>query len=123
MPNAVRLAPAPFIVLSQIPLYPVSVREGRGGSFLSSVRGFALLLLLCRVLYVSAVDPASPAGRSPLCQAMRQMLATGDFFPDPLSERSAEGGRYSLAATALLSMPEGGQLSGPVACLWCLRRL
>ena len=102
MPNTARLAPTPFLPLSQVPRYPVSAGEEQAGGRLNEVRGFASLVLLCLTLYAPGLASIPPVDRDEarFAQATRQMLENRRFHPNPLSARSAqqEAYRYSLAA-------------------------
>src|SRR6516162_10418015 len=97
MPNTARLAPAAFLPLARVPPHPVFAREEQGGSSLRSVPGFALLLLLCLILYAPGLASIPPVDRDEarFAQATRQMLETGDFI------------RIQAAAVAPLSTPGG----------------
>src|ERR1700737_2179672 len=56
--------------------------EGRGGGWLEGVRPFALLCLLCLVLYAPGLTAIPPLDRDEarFAQATRQMLETGDLI-------------------------------------------
>ena len=63
MPNTVCLPAAAFLPLAQVPPHPVFAREEQGGSWLRSVRGFAVLLLLCLILYAPGLASIPPVDR------------------------------------------------------------
>jgi len=97
MPPGARVARAPFFPLLRIPRYPVFTREEESGNSSKTVRGFALLLLLCLILYAPGLASIPPVDRDEarFAQATRQMLETGDFI------------RIQAAAVAPLSTPGG----------------
>jgi hypothetical protein len=82
MPNTARLAPAAFLPSARVPPPPVFAREERGRSSSKSVSGFAVLLLLCLILYAPGLASIPPVDRDEarFAQATRQMLETGDFI-------------------------------------------
>jgi len=112
MPNTVCLPPAAFLPLAQVPPHPVFAREEQGGSSLRSVRGFALLLLLCLILYAPGLASIPPVDRDEarFAQATRQMLETGDFirirFQEEAHNKKPIGIHWlQAAAVALFSTP------------------
>lgn len=114
MPPGARLARAPFFPLLRIPRYPVFTREEEGGNSSKTVRGFALLLLLCLILYAPGLASIPPVDRDEarFAQATRQMLETGDFirirFQDEARNRKPIGIHWlQAAAVAPLSTPGG----------------
>src|SRR5258708_7304412 len=76
-----RFAPASTLPLSRVPPSPVSTVEGRGGRLPSGIRPYALLCLLCLVLYAPGLAAIPPLDRDEarFAQATRQMVETGDF--------------------------------------------
>jgi hypothetical protein len=113
MPNTARLAPAAFLPLARVPPRPVFAREERGRSSLKSVSGFAVLLLLCLILYAPGLASIPPVHRARFAQATRQMLETGDFiriFPlrtaTQLATAAPEDRQLAGAGMALVSHRE-----------------
>ena len=82
MPNTARSSPAAFLPSGRVPPHPVFAREEQGGSSLRSVRGFAVQLLLCLILYATRLASIPPVDRDEarFAQTTRQMLETGDFI-------------------------------------------
>jgi len=112
MPNTARLAPAAFLPLARVSPHPVFAREEQGGSSLRSVPGFAVLLLLCLILYAPGLTSIPPVDRDQarFAQATRQMLETGDFirirFQEEVRNKKLIGIHWlQAAAVALFSTP------------------
>jgi 4-amino-4-deoxy-L-arabinose transferase-like glycosyltransferase len=112
MPNTVCLPPAAFLPLARVRPHPVFAREEQDGSLLRSVRGFAVLLLLCLILYAPALASIPPVDRDEarFAQATRQMLETGDFirirFQEEAHNKKPIGIHWlQAAAVALFSTP------------------
>src|SRR6516164_4032417 len=111
MPNTARLAPAAFLPLARVPPHPVFAREEQDGSSLRSVRGFAVLLLLCLILYAPGLTSIPPVDRDQarFAQATRQMLETGDFirirFQEVRNKKLIGIHWLQAAAVALFSTP------------------
>jgi 4-amino-4-deoxy-L-arabinose transferase-like glycosyltransferase len=117
MRNVIRLVPALALPLSRAPPSPVAKPEGRGGGWLTGVRPFALLCLLCLALYAPGLAAIPPLDRDEarFAQATRQMLETGDFihirFQDEARNKKPIG-IYWLQATAvaLFSTPDSSEI-------------
>ena len=101
-----RLVSAPTLLLTRAPPSPVLTGEGRGGGWLGGIRPYALLCLLCLILYASGLAAIPPLDRDEarFAQATRQMLETGDFvrirFQDEARNKKPIG-IYWLQAAAV----------------------
>ena len=101
-----RFVPAPTLPLTRVPPSPVLTGEGRGGGWLNGVRPYALLCLLCLILYTPGLAAIPPLDRDEarFAQATRQMLETGDFvrirFQDEARNKKPIG-IYWLQAAAV----------------------
>src|ERR1700736_3887109 len=91
--------------------------EGRGGGWLQGARPFALLCLLCLVLYAPGLAAIPPLDRDEpsFAQATRQMLETGDFirirFQDEARNKKPIGIHWLQAASvAAFSTPESNAI-------------
>ena len=91
--------------------------EGRNGGWLTSIRPFALLCLLCLALYAPGLAGIPPLDRDEarFAQATRQMLETGDFIRIRFQEEARNKkpiGIYWLqvAAVALFSTPDSSEI-------------
>src|SRR5260370_14538108 len=73
-----RFVPAPSLPLTRAHPSPVFTGEG----WLSDIRPYALLCLLCLLLYAPGLAAVPPLDRDEarFAQAARQMLETGDFI-------------------------------------------
>jgi 4-amino-4-deoxy-L-arabinose transferase-like glycosyltransferase len=116
-----RFVPAPILPLSRVPPSPVSTGEGGSGGWLSGIRPYALLCLLCLILYAPGLAAIPPLDRDEarFAQATRQMLETGDFvrirFQD--EERNKKPiGIYWLQAGAVTAFSSPGS-----AAIWPYR--
>ena len=112
MPNTARSSPAAFLPSGRVPPHPVFAREEQGGSSLRSVRGFAVQLLLCLILYATRLASIPPVDRDEarFAQTTRQMLETGDFirirFQEEVRDKKLIGIHWlQAAAVALFSTP------------------
>src|SRR6516164_6052529 len=112
MRNVTRLVPAPTLPLSRAPPSPVAKAEGRSGGWLTGVRPFALLCLLCLALYAPGLAGIPPLDRDEarFAQATRQMVETGDFvrirFQDEARNKKPIGIYWlQAAAVAAFSSP------------------
>src|SRR6516162_8767255 len=76
-----RFVSAPTLPLTRAPPSRVLTGEGRGGGGLSGIRPYALLCILCLILYLPGLATIPPLDRDEarFAQATRQMLETGDF--------------------------------------------
>jgi 4-amino-4-deoxy-L-arabinose transferase-like glycosyltransferase len=95
----------------------VETGEGRGEGWLKGARPFALLCLLCLVLYAPGLAAIPPLDRDEarFAQATRQMLETGDFirirFQDEARNKKPVGIYWLQAvAVAALSTPESAAI-------------
>jgi hypothetical protein len=119
MPNTARLAPAAFLPLARVPPRPVFAREERGRSSSKSVSGFAVLLLLCLILYAPGLASIPPVDRDEarFAQATRQMLETGDFirirFQEEPRNKKAIGIHWLQAAMVTLFSTPGSTAIWP----------
>ena len=112
MPNTARLAPAAFLPMARVLPHPVFAREEQGGSSLRSVCGFAVLLLLCLILYVPGLASIPPVDRDQarFAQATQQMLESSNFiricFQEETRNKKLIGIHWLQAApVALFSTP------------------
>ena len=107
------LVPAPTLPLPRAPPSLASTGEGRGGGWLKGIRPFALLCLLCLVLYAPGLAAILPLDRDEarFAQATRQMLETGDFirirFQDEARNKKPVG-IYWLQAGAVAAFSTPG---------------
>ncbi len=108
-----RFVSAPTLPLTRFPPAPVFTGEGRGGGWLSGIRPYALLCLLCLILYAPGLAAIPPLDRDEarFAQATRQMLETGDFvrirFQDEARNKKPIGIYWlQAAAVAAFSSPE-----------------
>src|SRR5712672_1243074 len=108
-----RFVSAPNLPLTGVPPSPVFTEEGRGGGSLSGARAYALLCLLCLILYAPGLAAIPPLDRDEarFAQATRQMLETGDFvrirFQDEARNKKPIGIHWlQAAAVAAFSSPE-----------------
>ena len=111
------LVPAPTLPLPRVPPCPVSTREGQGGGWVKGARPFALLSLLCLVIYAPGLAAIPPLDRDEarFAQATRQMLETGDFvrirFQDEARNKKPVGIYWLQAgAVAAFSTPESTEI-------------
>ena len=112
-----RFVPAPTLPLMRVPPSPVFTGEGRGGGWLNRIRPYALLCLLCLILYAPGLAAIPPLDRdeSRFAQATRQMLETGDFvrirFQDEARNKKPIGIYWlQAAAVAAFSSPESAAI-------------
>jgi 4-amino-4-deoxy-L-arabinose transferase-like glycosyltransferase len=112
-----RFVSAPNLPLTGVPPSPVFTEEGRGGGCLSGVRAYALLCLLCLILYAPGLAAIPPLDRDEarFAQATRQMLETGDFvrtrFQDEARNKKPIGIHWlQAAAVAAFSSPESAAI-------------
>jgi 4-amino-4-deoxy-L-arabinose transferase-like glycosyltransferase len=112
-----RFVPAPTLPLTRVPPSPVLTEEGRGGGWLNGVRPYALLSLLCLILYAPGLAAIPPLDRDEarFAQATRQMLETGDFvrirFQDEARNKKPIGIYWlQAAAVAAFSSPESAAI-------------
>jgi 4-amino-4-deoxy-L-arabinose transferase-like glycosyltransferase len=91
----------------------VSTGEGPGGAWLNGFRPFALLSLLCLILYAPGLASIPPIDRDEarFAQATRQMLETSDFirirFQDEARHKKPVGIHWlQAAAVAAFSTPD-----------------
>jgi 4-amino-4-deoxy-L-arabinose transferase-like glycosyltransferase len=116
-----RFVAAPGLPLTRTPLSRVFTGEGRGGGWLSSIRPYALLGLLCVILYLPGLAAIPPLDRDEarFAQATRQMLETGDFvrirFQDEARNKKPIG-IYWLQAAAVAAFSSAGS-----AAIWPYR--
>src|SRR6516164_6962746 len=117
MRNVTRLVPAATLPLSRAPPSPVAKAEGRSADWLTGVRPFALLCLLCLALYAPGLAGIPPLDRDEarFAQATRQMLETGDFirirFQDEARNKKPIGIYWlQAAAVALFSTPDSSKI-------------
>jgi 4-amino-4-deoxy-L-arabinose transferase-like glycosyltransferase len=103
--------------LPQLCRSPISTAALRSGEVLRSVRPFALLCLLCLVLYAPGLAQIPPLDRDEarFAQATRQMLQTGDFvrirYQDEARNKKPVGIHWlQAAAVACLSTPESAAI-------------
>ncbi len=73
--------PAPGLPVTRVPPSPVFTAESRGGGWPNGIRPYALLCLLCLILYAPGLAAIPPLDRDEarFAQATRQMLESGDF--------------------------------------------
>ena len=106
--------------LTRTPRSPVFAAEGRGEG-LSGIRPYALLCLLCLILYLPGLAAIPPLDRDEarFAQATRQMLETGDFirirFQDEARNKKPSG-IYWLQAAAVAAFSSPGS-----AAIWPYR--
>jgi hypothetical protein len=113
MPNTARLALTALLPRSRvIPPFTVSGEKRQGWGWLSDVRGFALLVLLCLTLYAPRLASIPPVDRDEarFAQATRQMLETGDFIQirfqrEARNKKSIGINWLQAASVALFSAP------------------
>jgi 4-amino-4-deoxy-L-arabinose transferase-like glycosyltransferase len=112
-----RFVPAPSLPLARAPPSPVFTGEGRSGGWLSGIRPYPLLCLLCLVLYAPGLAAIPPVDRDEarFAQATRQMLETGDFvrirFQDEARNKKPIGIYWlQAAAVAAFSSPESAAI-------------
>jgi 4-amino-4-deoxy-L-arabinose transferase-like glycosyltransferase len=109
--------PAPGLPLTQVPLSPVFTGQGTGGGWSNGIRPYALLCLLCLILYAPGLAAIPPLDRDEarFAQATRQMLESGDFvrirFQDEARNKKPIG-IYWLQAAAVkaFSSPESNAI-------------
>jgi 4-amino-4-deoxy-L-arabinose transferase-like glycosyltransferase len=116
-----RFVPALNLPLSRAPRSSVSTEEGWHGGWLSGIQPYALLCLLCLIVYAPGLAAIPPLDRDEarFAQATRQMLETGDFvrirFQD--EERNKKPiGIYWLQAGAVTAFSSPGS-----AAIWPYR--
>src|SRR5919201_2946606 len=82
MRDVAGLVPAPAPPGSGVASSSLPMGEGWAGGWLESIRPYALLGLLCLLLYVPGLAAIPPLDRDEarFAQATRQMLETGDFI-------------------------------------------
>src|SRR5262249_51533504 len=82
MRDVAGLVPAPTLPLPGVPVSTVTTKESHAEGWLEGVRPYALLGLLCLLLYVPGLAAIPPLDRDEarFAQATRQMLETGDFI-------------------------------------------
>ena len=109
--------PASTLPLTRVPPSPVFTGEVRGGGGRSGLRPYALLYLLCLILYVPGLTTIPPLDRDEarFAQATRQMLETGDFvrirFQDEARNKKPIGIHWlQAAAVAAFSSPESAAI-------------
>jgi 4-amino-4-deoxy-L-arabinose transferase-like glycosyltransferase len=112
-----RFVPAPAFPLTRVPPSPVRTGEGRGGGWLGGIRPYALLCLLCLILYAPGLAAIPPLDRDEarFAQATRQMLETGDFvrirFQDEARNKKPIGIYWLQAgAVAAFSSPQSAAI-------------
>ncbi len=112
-----RFVSAPTLPLTRAPSSPVFTGEGRGGGWLSGIQPYALLCLLCLILYAPGLAAIPPLDRDEarFAQATRQMLETGDFvrirFQDEARSKKPIGIYWlQAAAVAAFSSPESAAI-------------
>jgi 4-amino-4-deoxy-L-arabinose transferase-like glycosyltransferase len=112
-----RAAPAPILPLSRVLPSPISKGEGGGGGCPRGIRPYALLCLLCLILYAPGLAAIPPLDRDEprFAQATRQMLETGDFirirFQDEARNKKPIGIYWlQAAAVAAFSSPESAAI-------------
>src|SRR5690348_11992140 len=108
-----RFVPAPTPPLARAPPCAVFSGEGRGAGLLRGIRPYAVLCLLCLILYAPGLAAIPPLDRDEarFAQATRQMLETGDFvrirFQDEARNKKPIGIYWlQAAAVAAFSSPE-----------------
>src|SRR5919108_4848954 len=113
MRDVAGLVPAPAPPVSGVASSPLSMGEGWAGGWLESIRPYALLGLLCLLLYVPGLAAIPPLDRDEarFAQATRQMLETGDFLRIRFQNEARNkkpAGIYWLqaAAVAAFNTPE-----------------
>src|SRR5260370_16426120 len=104
-----RFVLAPSLPLTRAPPSPVFT----GAGWLSDIRPYALLCLLCLLLYAPGLAAIPPLDRDEarFAQATRQMLETGDFirisFQDESRNKKPIGIHWlQAAAVAAFRSPE-----------------
>ncbi len=113
--------PAPTLPLTRVPPSLVLTGEGRGGGWLNGIRPYALLCLLCVILYAPGLAAIPPLDRDEarFAQATRQMLESGDFvrvrFQDEARNKKPIG-IYWLQAAAVAAFSSPGS-----AAIWPYR--
>ena len=107
------LVPAPTLPLSRVPPFLLSTEEGWTGGSLEGLRPYALMCLLCLLLYAPGLAAIPPLDRDEarFAQATRQMLETGDFirirFQDEARNKKPVGIHWLQAASVTaFSTPE-----------------
>jgi 4-amino-4-deoxy-L-arabinose transferase-like glycosyltransferase len=112
-----QFAPASSPPLPRVPTSRASTEEGRGEGWLSGIRAYALLCLLCLILYAPGLAAIPPLDRDEarFAQATRQMLATGDFvrirFQDEARNKKPIGIYWlQAAAVSAFSSPESAAI-------------
>jgi 4-amino-4-deoxy-L-arabinose transferase-like glycosyltransferase len=112
-----RFVPAPTFPITRVTPSPVLTEEGRGGGWLGGIRPYALLCLLCLILYAPGLAAIPPLDRDEarFAQATRQMLETGDFirirFQDEARNKKPIGIYWlQAAAVAAFSSPESAAI-------------
>jgi 4-amino-4-deoxy-L-arabinose transferase-like glycosyltransferase len=116
-----RFVSAPSVPLTVARPSRVFPGEGRGGGWLSGIQPYALLGLLCLILYLPGLAAIPPLDRDEarFAQATRQMLETGDFvrirFQDEARNKKPIG-IYWLQAAAVAAFSSPGS-----AAIWPYR--
>ena len=116
-----RFVPAPTLPLTRAPLFTVFTGKGKSGGCLRGIRPYALLCLLCLILYAPGLAAIPPLDRDEarFAQATRQMLETGDFvrirFQDEARNKKPIG-IYWLQAAAVAAFSSPGS-----AAIWPYR--
>src|SRR5260370_9676039 len=108
-----RFVLAPSLPLTRAPPSPVFT----GAGWLSDIRPYALLCLLCLLLYAPGLAAIPPLDRDEarFAQATRQMLETGDFirisFQDEARNKKPIGIHWlQAAAVAAFRSPESTEI-------------
>src|SRR5919201_2833442 len=117
MRDVAGLVPAPAPPGSGVASSSLPMGEGWAGGWLESIRPYALLGLLCLLLFVSGLAAIPPLDRDEarFAQATRQMLETGDFirirFQDEARNKKPVGIYWlQAAAVALFSSPKSAAI-------------
>ncbi|HEX7198309.1 MAG TPA: glycosyltransferase family 39 protein, partial [Dongiaceae bacterium] len=104
---------APTLPLARALPSPAFTGEGKGGGWLSGIRPYVLLCLLCLILDMPGLAAIPPLDRDEarFAQATRQMLETGDFvrirFQDEARNKKPIGIYWlQAAAVAAFSSPQ-----------------
>ena len=112
-----RFVPAPTLPLTRAPLFTVFTGKGKSGGCLRGIRPYALLCLLCLILYAPGLAAIPPLDRDEarFAQATRQMLETGDFirirFQDEARNKKPIGIYWlQAAAVGAFSSPESAAI-------------